>query len=50
LSKRGFEIAVEGILDVLFIQTAFLVNFSARRGGHGWMEKSSIVVLGAQSA
>jgi hypothetical protein len=35
LGKGCLEKVVEGILDVLFIQTTFLVDYSARRGGHG---------------
>jgi hypothetical protein len=39
MGKGGLEIAVEGVLDVLFIQTT-LVDFSTRRGSHGGDGKS----------
>ncbi len=40
LGKGELEKAVEGILDVLFIQTTVLVYFSARRGNHRGKENS----------
>jgi hypothetical protein len=35
LCERGFEEAVEGILDVSFVQAPFFVEFCGWRRGHG---------------
>jgi hypothetical protein len=51
LSKGGFEIAMEGILDVRFVETSLLVDLSTLRRGHRWKggEKKCCVAVVAQS-
>jgi len=45
LSKGRLEIAVKGILDVLLVQTTFLVDFSVWRRGHDGKGGSEVILL-----